>query len=73
MTALRLLVERNNLDVAPKLESHRKNEKFPAVARIHALWALNDLGRFADVKAQPVLVAGIQCCRAVGRKKTRWR
>ncbi len=59
MTALRLLIERNNLDVAPKLEAIVKNDKFPAVARIHALWVLSDLGRFADAKAQPVLVAGI--------------
>ena len=63
-TALRLLVERNKTDVVPMLEKIVKNEKFQSLARIHAFWALNNLGRFADVKAQPALLAGINSADA---------
>lgn len=59
MTALRLLLERNKTDVVPQLEKLARPEPASAVARIHALWLLNDLHQLSRKADQPVLVAAI--------------
>ena len=59
MTALRLLLERNKIDVVPQLENLAVSDKASAEARIHALWLLNDLHQLSRMVDQPVLVAAI--------------
>lgn len=59
MTALRLLLERNKMDVVPQLEKLAGSDKASAYARIHALWLLNDLHQLSRNADQPVLVAAI--------------
>jgi mono/diheme cytochrome c family protein len=53
-TAQRLLVERNDSSIAPRLKALLKNSDSP-VARIHALWTLEGMRRFDPSAARAAL------------------
>ena len=68
LTAMRLLLERNQTDVAPGLEKLAKSERASTVARIHALYALGNLGERTQVKEQSLLASVINSGNAELRK-----
>ena len=65
-TALRLLRERNETDVVPQLEKLARSDTASDYARIHALWALADLGQCAS--EEPLFVSVIDSGDATLRK-----
>ncbi len=59
MTALRLLLERQKTDVIGPLEKLAASEQASAIARLHALWVLSDLGALNDASRLPLLVEAV--------------